>query len=423
MEPTNSILEATEGRTTVGRDYEMLTPGTVVDYIESQPHLAALVDTTTLEVAEVGDGNLNLVFVCRDADGRGICLKQSLPYVRLVGEAWPLTPERVVAEARGLSTAFEFTPHLVPHFYGLDEARYVLAMEYLMGWTIWRGELNEGEMHTGVGRLLGEYVANLAFHTSLFALDQQEVKAKTVSAINPELCKITEDLVFTEPYIEHENNSFTDDIAREVAALRGDQALRAQVGMLKFKFMTNAEALIHGDLHTGSVMVKHTSDGGGDVRVIDPEFAYYGPVGFDLGALFGNYLAARARAEVLDRPAQFRSWLEGLIGETWDGFEVETRRLWEQRPDPTWTDSFLDVWLAQVAEDAYGFGGCKAIRRIIGLAKVTDIETLPPAEHARAATMVLRTASRWIKERSTFRDHRDANAVFSEVVVDQIGTS
>jgi 5-methylthioribose kinase len=407
----------------MAREYEMLTPATVIDYIESQPHLATLVDTRTLEVAEVGDGNLNLVFVCRDADGRGICLKQSLPYVRLVGEAWPLTPERVVAEARGLSTAFEFTPHLVPDFYGLDEDRYVLAMENLMGWTIWRGELNTGQMHTGVGRLLGEYVANLAFHTSLFALDQLEVKARTASAINPELCKITEDLVFTEPYIDHENNSFTDDIASEVAALRGDQELRAQVGLLKFKFMTDAEALIHGDLHTGSVMVAHTPDGGGDARVIDPEFAYYGPVGFDLGALFGNYLTARARADVLDRPLEFRSWLEGLIGETWDGFEAEMRRLWVRRPDPTWTDSFLDAWLADVAEDAYGFGGCKAIRRIIGLAKVTDIETLPPDEHARAATMVLRTASRWIKERRTFRGPRDANAVFSEVVVDLLGTS
>lgn len=404
-------------------DYELLTPETVPEYIASQPHLKELVDTDTLEVAEVGDGNLNLVFVSRDADGRGICLKQSLPYVRLVGEDWPLTPERVVAEARGLSAAFDVTPHLVPDFYGLDEDRYVIAMENLMGWTIWREVLNEGAIHSGVGSMMGEYVANLAFHTSVFALDQQEVKERMAGAINPELCKITEDLVFTEPYIEHDNNSYHEGIADVVHSMRADAELRAQVGIMKYTFMTAGEALIHGDLHTGSVMVTLREDGSGDARVIDPEFAYYGPVGFDLGALYGNYLAARARAEVLDRPAEFRTWLEGLIAETWDAFEAEMRRLWVTRPDTTWTDSFLEAWLARVAVDAYGFGGCKANRRIIGLAKVSDIETLPSDEHVAAATIVLRTASRWIKERSTFTGPADANAVFSHVAADVMGST
>ena len=265
-------------------EYEILTPETVPAYIDSNPRLAGIVDTSTLEVAEVGDGNLNLVFVCRDADGNGICLKQSLPYVRLVGEGWPLTPERVIAEARGFAAAAAATPHLIPAYYGVDAERHVLAMENLMGWEIWRGKLNDGFFHRGVGAMMGEYVANLAFTTSVFALDQMEVKDRTVEAINPELCRITEDLVFTEPYIEHDNNSFVDEVAPEVAALRSDERLRAEVGMMKYKFMTAAEALIHADLHTGSVMVTTKDDGTGDARVIDPEFAYYGPVGFDLGA-------------------------------------------------------------------------------------------------------------------------------------------
>jgi 5-methylthioribose kinase len=400
----------------MAKQYEILTPETVPAYIDSNPKLAGIVDTSTLEVAEVGDGNLNLVFVCRDADGHGICLKQSLPYVRLVGEGWPLTPERVIAEARGLAAAAATTPHLIPTYYGVDEDQHVLAMENLMGWEIWRGKLNDGYIHRGVGAMMGEYVANLAYSTSVFALDQMEVKERTVEAVNPELCKITEDLVFTEPYIEHDNNSFVDEIAPEVAALRSDERLRAEVGMLKYKFMTGAEALIHGDLHTGSVMVTTKEDGSGDARVIDPEFAYYGPVGFDLGALFGNYLAARARAEVLNRPAEFKDWLAVIAQETWDAFEAEMRRLWATRPDATWTDSFLEAWLVQIQKDAIGFGGCKANRRVIGLAKVTDIETLPPDEHARAAAIVLRTAATWIKDRNELATVAASNEVFDQVV-------
>lgn len=396
-------------------DYEYLTPETVPAYVASKPHLADLVDVDTLEVSEVGDGNLNLVFVCRDGQGRGLCLKQSLPYVRLVGEGWPMTPERIVAESRGFEAAAAVTPHLVPEYYGLDKDRYTLAMENLMGWTIWRGVLNDGEMHTTVAEKLGVYVANLAFSTSLFAVDQQEVKERVAGAINPELCKITEDLVFTEPYIEADNNSFAEGVEPTVHKLRADDLLRARAGELKYLFMTGAEALIHGDLHTGSVMVKHTDDGEGDCRVIDPEFCYYGPVGFDLGALLGNYLAARARAAVLSRPAEFQDWLAGLAGETWEAFEAEFRRLWSTRLDTTWTDEFLDRWLAKVAVDSIGFGGMKATRRIIGLAKVSDIETLEPELHVPAAVMVLETAARWIKDREALGTPAAAAEVFDRV--------
>lgn len=399
-------------------DYEILTPETVPAYIDSNPNLAGIVDTSTLEVAEVGDGNLNLVFVCRDAAGNGICLKQSLPYVRLVGEEWPLTPERVIAEARGFAAAAATTPHLIPAYYGVDAEQHVLAMENLMGWQIWRGKLNDGYIHRGVPAMLGEYVANLAYSTSVFALDQMEVKERVAEAVNPELCRITEQLVFTEPYIEHDNNSFLDELVPEVEALRSDERLRAEAGMMKFKFMTAAEALIHGDLHTGSVMVSFKEDGSGDGRVIDPEFAYYGPVGFDLGAVFGNFLAARARAVVLNRSAEFQKWLAGVAQETWEAFEAEIRRLWSGRPDVTWTEGFLDSWLVQVQKDSIGFGGCKAIRRIIGLAKVSDIETLDPEDRVKAAAIVLRTASTWIKDRDRLATISASNDVFDAVVAD-----
>lgn len=395
-------------------DYEILTPTTVPAYIQRTPHLADLVDTSTLDVAEVGDGNLNLVFVCKDADGRGICLKQSLPYVRLVGESWPLTPERVVAEGRALAAGAQFAPGLVPRFFGVDPVDHVLAMEYLMGWGMYRSELNAGHGYPGVPAQLGQYVARVAFHTSLFATDQGEIKAKVAEAINPELCKITEDLVFTEPYIVADNNSFVDELIPEVEAMRTDETLRAEVGLLKYLFMTGAEALVHGDLHTGSVMVRNGAEGP-ECRVIDPEFCYYGPVGFDLGALFANYLAARCRAAVLDRPAEFQLALAAAGPELWEAFVAETRRLWTQRLDPTWTDGFLDAWLAKVEIETIGFAGCKANRRVIGLAKVTDIQDLEHADHVRAATIMLRTASTWIRERNTLTTVAKANAVFDEM--------
>ena len=56
---------------------------------------------------------------------------------------------------------------------------------------------------------------------------------------------------------------------------------------LWYRFCERAQALIHGDLHTGSVMVTQDS-----TQVIDPEFAFYGPMGFDIGAFLGNLILA-----------------------------------------------------------------------------------------------------------------------------------
>jgi 5-methylthioribose kinase len=166
----------------------------------------------------------------------------------------------------------------------------------------------------------------------------------------------------------------------------------------------------------------HRNEAGAECRVIDPEFCYYGPVGFDIGALIGNYLAARARAAVLDRPAEFQQWLADMAEETWDAFAAEMRRLWPGRLDKTWTDGFLDAWLAQVQKDSIGFAGCKANRRIIGLAKVTDIQELPHEEHVMAATMVLRTASTWIRDRDSLGTVAEAVKVFDSVRAQVLGS-
>ena len=88
-------------------------------------------------------------------------------------------------------------------------------------------------------------------------------------ADNTELCKITEDLVFTDPYRVAKLNRWTTPFLDEIAAqFRRDEPLKAAVQRRKLQFMSSAEALIHGDLHTGSIMLTPT-----DTRVIDPEFA------------------------------------------------------------------------------------------------------------------------------------------------------
>lgn len=381
---------------------ELLDVAGVPAYLAAHPDLAGGVDPSTAAVREVGDGNLNLVFIAEDAAGASVVLKQSLPYVRS-DHSWAVPQERIFAEARGYAAAARTSPGATPEYFGVDADRRLIAIEDLSSWTVWRTALNEGRITRGAGADLGRYIARLAFGTSVFGLPAGEVRTAASEALNPEMCRITEDLVFTEPFRDHEHNSWDEAVTPAVLALR-DDAVLAEVAELKWRFLTAAEARIHGDLHTGSVFVAPEGTSGVVAKAFDLEFGVYGPIAFDLGALFGNVLLAQSRAAAIERPAEFRDWVAGLVGETWAAFETELRRLWPQRVDPAFTDGFLERWLVGTWQRAVGFGGIKAVRRVVGWAKVSDIQTLDGAARVQAAGAALTAARAWITERRSIAD-------------------
>jgi 5-methylthioribose kinase len=376
--------------------YEFLTADTIGEYIAVHPTLASRVDVGAItEIDEVGDGNLNLVFIVHDAHGGGVVLKQALPYVRLVGPDWPMTPDRARHEAEALQLHGSLAPALVPEVYLFDADRYILGMEDLSDHRVWRGALNDGLRHEGVAAMMGEYVASVAFGTSIFGLDPEEQKMIAARSANPELCTITEDLVFTEPYFENGRNSVIVANEKDAAALAADDVMVRAMGNAKWAFMTHGEALIHADLHTGSVMVRAASGDEGPVdsaKAFDSEFAFYGPVAFDLGALWANYTIAAARATALGDDDR-AEWCMNLCDQTWSSFEESFRSAWPSRRDArVFTDGFGDDLVERWREETWLFAAAKMARRIVGLAKAKDIESLPEELREGAARGVLETA-------------------------------
>jgi hypothetical protein len=81
-----------------------------------------------------------------------------------------------------------------------------------------------------------------------------------VKFTNPDLCALTEQVIFQDPYYDSAINRHTSPQLDAAAAdLTRDVAAKAAIFRLKQKFCQNAEALIHGDLHTGSIMVSKVS--------------------------------------------------------------------------------------------------------------------------------------------------------------------
>ncbi|HHW82218.1 MAG TPA: S-methyl-5-thioribose kinase [Actinomycetales bacterium] len=385
-------------------DYTFLTVEEVPEYIRNHPRLSQHLDANNLaSVNEIGDGNLNLVFIAKDTAGRGLVLKQALPYVRMTGEGWPMTPERSRFEIQSLEAHAELVPELVVRVLDKEPERYIFAMEDLSDHQVWRGALNKGEVHNGAAAEVGRYAGAVAFGTSLFGMDRLELAARQEVSVDPELCVITEDLVFTEPWDGAERNSWLPANQWDVAEFQADHRFGEAMAEAKYFFMTHAEALLHGDLHTGSVMVRKPegSDEADSVKVFDSEFAFYGPVAFDVGATWANYVIAAARAYALGEDERAR-WCLGLAGETWDAFEAEFRRRWPERRDPRlWDEDFLNRLIARWRNETWLFAAAKMSRRIVGAAKTTDIETLAPEVREGAARGVLRMARSAVVERWT----------------------
>lgn len=67
-------------------------------------------------------------------------------------------------------------------------------------------------------------------------------------------------------------------------------------------------------------------------------------------------------------------------------------RLWPERVDANLSDGDATAWLARVEHDMAGFAGCEAIRRIVGFAKVSDLESLDADQRVVAALAVLERA-------------------------------
>lgn len=349
---------------------------TAADAVEYARQFGGVSDPQSLVSAdEIGDGNLNLVFKIRDTAGVSrVIVKQALPYVRCVGESWPLTLDRARIEAETLVAHGTFAPQHTVKVLHHDAELAVMVQEDLSDHAIWRSELVQGKHYPQAASQLGEYLAQTLFHTSDFYQNAQFKKAEVARFTNPELCQITEDLFFTDPYVDHERNHFDPVLQPEVDALRADKPLRLAVASLKHRFLSKAEALLHGDIHSGSIFVAD-----GKLKAIDAEFGYYGPLGFDPGSAMGNLLLNYCG-------------LPGLVGvrEAADGREQrlnDLRALWlsfserflqlarDKTQDPSLAEEgYAAQFLQDVWHDAVGYCGAELIRRTIGLAHVADLD-------------------------------------------------
>jgi len=399
--------------------YRILREADLRDYLAQLPAIASQLGgvPAAWSISEVGDGNLNLVFIVRGGTG-SIAVKQALPYVRLVGESWPLPLSRSHYEHLALTHQARLAPALVPAVLHHDEALALIAMEFLEPHIIMRKGLVAGTSYPRFVEDITTFLARTLFFSSDLAVPAAEKKEGIAAfAGNHALCKITEDLIFSDPYRVAEQNRWTQPWLDATAArFREDLDLHVAVSRLKLKFMASPEALIHGDLHTGSIMVTER-----ETRVIDPEFAFYGPMGFDIGAVIANllmgYLASSGHESSPGDRRALEAWLLQTVEGVWTEFARKFVELWrtEAKGDAYPPSLFAgadgavrleaerQAYLAKLFGDTVGFAAAKIIRRILGLAHNIDFELIEdPKRRAICEARSLRLARTMLVEPASF---------------------
>ncbi|MCK1720241.1 S-methyl-5-thioribose kinase [Bradyrhizobium sp. 141] len=405
-------------------DYRILHEAALRDYLAGLPELKAVLggEPARWTITEVGDGNLNLVFIVKGASG-GVAVKQALPYVRLVGESWPLPLSRAHHEYLALSKQAQLAPGLVPALLHHNESLALTVMELLEPHIIMRKGLVAATQYPGFVGDISTFMARTLFFTSDLALTAAEKKEGIAAfAGNHALCKITEDLIFTDPYRIAEQNRWTAPYLDALAAsLRDDMELHVAISRLKLKFMASPEALLHGDLHTGSIMVTDSQ-----TRVIDPEFAFYGPMGFDVGAVLANLLMAYFASSGHERApggrAAFEAWVLETVEQVWNEFSRKFLDLWragaagDAYPVSLFASekgaARLEVerqtYMQRLFTDAVGFAAAKITRRIFGLAHNIDFELIEDSKkRAISEARAVRLARAMMVETGAFRTIAD----------------
>ncbi|MHC1943911.1 S-methyl-5-thioribose kinase [Bradyrhizobium sp. UFLA06-06] len=399
--------------------YRILREADLRDYLANIPSIVAQLGGAPADwsISEVGDGNLNLVFIVKGGSG-GLAVKQALPYVRLVGESWPLPLSRAHYEHMALVHQARLAPMLVPAVLHHDAPLALTAMELLEPHIIMRKGLIEATRYPRFVEDISTFLAQTLFFTSDLALSAAEKKQGIADfAGNHALCKITEDLIFTDPYRTAEQNRWTAPyLDATAAAFREDLDLHVAISRLKLKFMASPEALLHGDLHTGSIMVTES-----ETKVIDPEFAFYGPMGFDIGAVIGNllmaYLASAGHERAPGDRASFEAWLLETIEGVWAGFSRKFLALWRSEakgdgyPSSLFTgeagtarlEAERQAYMARLFQDTVGFAAAKTVRRILGLAHNIDFEWIADEkQRAICEARALKLARNMMLEAASF---------------------
>lgn len=267
-----------------GSDLEGLTR-----YLRGKSWLAE--DETVMTAAKAGEGNMN--YALRVVTSRrSFIVKQARPWVEKYPHiAAPFERGEVEIRFYRLIALRSAVRQAMPALLGADPGSGILVLEDLgqaADFTdLYRGgTLPEAEM-----AYLVSYLA--ALHQPFATVDKSAFRNRAMRALNHEH-------IFRLPLARDNGldlDAITPGLARAAAWLQEDQRYVRTVAALGELYLAeDGEALLHGDYFPGSWLQSKRG-----VKIIDPEFCFFGPAAFDLGCMLAHLHLAGQPGTLIER--------------------------------------------------------------------------------------------------------------------------
>lgn len=303
---------------------ELQTSEALTSYLQKQQWLDP--HEVVKRTEKPGEGNMNFVIRVK-TNHRSLIVKQALPWVyRYPQVAAPVVRGKTEATFYQL---IENQPEILPYtpaLIGFDDHHHVLALEDLGAGADFTFLYGLSEQITN--RQLQQLVR---FLSHLHRIKAEPDEARSLQ--NPDMRQLNHEHIFRYPFAE-DNGLDLDTVLPGLQAVslayKQNPSLKKRIAELGERYLQPGDTLVHGDYYPGSWL--RTAQG---VKVIDPEFGFFGPAEFDVGVMLAHALLT--------------------------GGPVYTPEQVLERYEPTgaWNESL-----------AYSFAGAEVLRRILGLAQL-----------------------------------------------------
>lgn len=269
------------------------------------------------EVSVPGAGNMNFVVRLQTNHG-SVILKQSKAYV----EKYPqidAPASRVLTEAAFYKTIQSHAPtaQWMPRIILVDQPNNQLILEDL-------GTSKDYSFLYQEHRDLSlEEINSLCDYLS--ALHHNFQSATPIAPFqNLEMRRLNHQHLFVYPFME-DNGLDLDSIQPGLQGValpyQKDLNLKKRITDLGENYLSDGSYLLHGDFYPGSWL--KTSQG---LRIIDPEFCFYGPVEFDLGVFIAHLYMTQQSQSVIDKVIEnYRLPVEKALLNQYTGVEIMRR--------------------------------------------------------------------------------------------------
>ncbi|WP_453990355.1 S-methyl-5-thioribose kinase [Bacillus nitroreducens] len=352
---------------------------------------------TFLKCKEVSIDNQHLVFqVTDDKNENRILIKQALPKVNDGNQSISRSNSTIGTTA--LLSAADYVPSLVPRVYYYDEALGVTIMEDFSHLENIESGFIKGNTYPLLSEHIGTFLANSLFYTSDYGLGAAQKKSFMKAFNRPDQCKNLENHFLTQ--FDSPSDYSDERVRNEIEQIRADESLKHEVDKLQLTYKTNQDALLHGYFHTGNIFAGQT-----ETKIVNYEFAHYGPLGADFGQFIADLLLILISQDSNNRERVFQH-----IEKTWDVFSRTFTNLWNNE------DVFLthekpanlpDV-LKQTLENTIGFAGYELIYKTIAQIKNSNSDGTHNTEHRFTTNQhALRLGKKLIIERRLFTELKD----------------